>query len=141
MTPLPVSEAMSTASTTAFPVAKGIAILWPVMSIGLMARKHEPQEPLTLGEEVVAKMSQRTLFILLGAAVAAGAGYMDLKTDARQNQKAIDSLVFQRAMDHDLLVKAVEGVDHLREQVNRREVKDVGRDSRDAARDARDASR
>lgn len=106
------------------------------MTLPFVPHRNRPHEQLTLGEEVVAKMSQRTLLILLAAAVAVGGAYIDLKRDAGQNQKAIDSLVSQRALDHDLLVKAVEGVDHLRDQVNRREVKDVGRDSREAARDA-----
>jgi len=76
---------------------------------------------MTFGEDVATKMSQRTLILILGTALAVGAAYADLKSDAKNDHKTIESMVAARAFDHDLLVKVAAGVDQLQRKAERDE--------------------
>lgn len=81
---------------------------------------RERAEPLTLGEDVAIKMSQRTLLVILGTVVAAVLAWTNLKGDAEKNHDAIIALtaarqmdVVERKADRDLLVNVQKGVEAL----------------------------
>lgn len=82
-------------------------------------------EPLTIGDEVAVKLSQRTLVLILGVALTAGAAYADLKSDARTNRDAIKEMQVQRALDHDVLIKVATGVEQLQRSDARRDFRDA----------------
>ena len=87
------------------------------MKMPFVKKHHTP--PLTFGEDVAVKMSQRTLFLILAALIAATLAWADLKSDAKANGTAIASL----AADHDVLVRLAVGVEQLQKQIDRQERK------------------
>ena len=82
-------------------------------------------EPMTIGEEVAVKLSQRTLVLILGVAVAAGAAYADLKSDAKTSRDLVKEMEVQRALDHDLLTRVAAGVEQLQRESARRDYRDT----------------
>ncbi len=82
-------------------------------------------EPMTIGDEVAVKLSQRTLILILGVALAAGGAYADLKSDARTNRDLVKEMEVQRALDHDVLTKVAVGVEQLQRESTRRDYRDA----------------
>lgn len=76
--------------------------------------------PMTFGEDVAIRMSQRTLFLILGTVVAAVLAWTNLKSDAARNHDAILELaaarqmdVIERKADRELLANVQKGVEAL----------------------------
>ena len=85
-----------------------------------MKHKGDHSEaPFTFGESVAVKMSQRTLLLILGAMIAVGVAYADLKSDVKNANATVADLVATKASDHDLLVKVATGVELLQRQADR----------------------
>ena len=81
---------------------------------------------MEFGDNVAVKMSQRTLVLILTASVAAALAWSNLKGEAAKNHDLISELTAMRASDavdrradHDLLVKAVAGVEQLQRRAER----------------------
>jgi hypothetical protein len=82
----------------------------------------------TFGENVAVKMSQRTLLLILGAAVAGTLAWNNLKGEASKNHDLIMELTavrandaIERKADHDLLVRVASGVELLQRKAERDE--------------------
>ncbi len=112
---------MSTARSTGIPVHPRLAFLFRDVKMPFMPRVPSNREtPLTFGEDVAVKMSQRTLVLILVTTATAVLAWANLKSDYRENHAAIQDLVAIRAADsaaqkadHDLLVAAVKGIERL----------------------------
>lgn len=118
---------MSSSQNGRFPVRKILAYLFMTVKLPrfMSARKSSDPEP-TFGENVAVKMSQRTLLLILGGCIAATLAWTNLKGEAGKNHDLIVELTAQRAndslerkADHDLLVKAVTGIDLLQRRAER----------------------
>ncbi len=117
---------MSSLQTSENPVRKILAMLFSPMKVPFMSPRKPPASEETFGENVAVKMSQRTLLLILGASIAATLAWTNLKGEAAKNHELISELTAQRAndavvrqTDHDLLVKAVTGIELLQRRADR----------------------
>ncbi len=111
---------MYSTKITGIPVRRHwFAFLFHDMKMPFVSPKKTHTPPLTFGEDVAVKMSQRTLVLILAALIAATLAWADLKSDARANGNAIASL----AADHDVLVRLTVGVEQIQKQIDRQERK------------------
>jgi hypothetical protein len=117
--PHKVKEHMSNPATTGNPVQTTVAAMFKPVHLPRFMKHRSPDSPPTFGDEVAVKMSQRTLIIILGATIAAGIAYADLKRDANADHETVVELVAQHHADHDLLVKVSTGVELLQRKADR----------------------
>ncbi len=75
-------------------------------------KKSDPR-PMTFGEDVAVKMSQRTLLVILGAVVAVTLAWANLKSEIDKLHEAQASAVMERQADHVILEQVQKGVDSL----------------------------
>lgn len=111
---------MATTATTGIPVRHLFAFLFTPMKMPFVKPLRRDTPPMTFGEDVAIRMSQRTLFLILGTVVAAVLAWTNLKSDALRNHEAILELtslrqldLVDRKADRDVLANVQKGIEAL----------------------------